>query len=269
MKIGIIAAVQDEIQTIHDDLHFHKSVIHAEREFHLGSYESIELVLVISRIGKVAASITTSILIEKFNVDKIIFTGLAGAVSKDLNRGDVVLGGQTYQHDFDARPLCDKQFEIPLTGRRLFTTNEDDLYFAKSAITNFFNNLSHYVNLDELQRLGITNPTLHIGIIATGDVFVEDVESQKNLTIDDVQAIAVEMEGAAVAQVCAEYHLPYILIRTISDKANDSAHVSWQDFSKVVASHYSSGIVQEILKLLTTASIKEPSFKVQKEMVDA
>lgn len=267
MKIGIIAAVQDEIQTIHDDLHFHESVIHAEREFFLGKYASIELVLVISKIGKVAASITTSILIEKFNVDKIIFTGLAGAVAKDLNRGDVVLGGQTYQHDFDARPLCDKPFEIPLTGQRLFTTDQEDLYFAQNAINNFFNNLSHYVDLDELKKLNVIKPKLHIGIIATGDVFVEDVDKQKNLKIDGVQAIAVEMEGAAVAQVCAEYHLPYILIRTISDKANESAHVSWQDFSKVVASHYASGIVQEILKILNLSSNQKPSFQMKKETI--
>lgn len=250
MKIGIISAVPEEIQTIHDDLDFHDSVIHAEREFHLGKYKSIDLVLVISRVGKVAASITTSALIEKFQVDRIIFTGLAGAVSKDLNRGDIVLSQSTYQHDLDARPLCEKQFEVPLTNRRLFETKHEDLNLAKVAINNFLSQLINYVDPDELKRLAIESPKVHIGIIATGDVFIENIDAQKNLSIDGVQALAVEMEGAAVAQVCAEYNIPYKLIRTISDKANESAHVSLQDFSLKVASHYSSGIVQELLKLL-------------------
>lgn len=91
MKIGIIAAVPEEIQSIHDDIHFHDSIMHAEREFYLGRYESIDLVLTCSRVGKVAASITAVGLIEHFKVDQIIFTGLAGAVSPKLNRGDIVL----------------------------------------------------------------------------------------------------------------------------------------------------------------------------------
>ncbi len=250
MKIGIIAAVPEEVSTIHDALHFHEQVEHAERQFHLGNYGHLELVLVISRIGKVAASITASALIERFNVDKIIFTGLAGAVSKDLNRGDIVLCNQTYQHDLDARPLCDQQFEIPLTGRLLFQLNINEVKLAETAIVNFLKNLDQYVDLNELKRLKIKKPKLHIGIIATGDIFIENVSNKKNLTVKGMEAVAVEMEGAAVAQVCAEYQMPYILIRTISDKANESAHVSLQDFSIKIASHYSSGIVQEILKLI-------------------
>jgi len=251
MKIGIIAAVQEEIQTIHDDLHFHEMVEHAERQFYFSNYKNIELVLVYSRVGKVAASITASALIEKFNVEKIIFTGLAGAVSKVLNRGDIVLCNQAYQHDLDARPLCEQQFEVPLTGRRLFQLNANEVTLAKTAIDNFFVNINNYVDLNEIRRLNIESPKLHIGIIATGDRFIEDIDSQKNLTVKGMEAMAVEMEGAAVAQVCAEYQIPYILIRTISDKANESAHVSLQDFSVKVASHYASGIVQEILNLLT------------------
>ena len=249
MKIGIIAAVPEEIKTIHDDMHFHTMIEHAERQFYFSNYNNIELVLVYSRVGKVAASITASALIEKFQVDKIIFTGLAGAVSKDLNRGDIVLCDKTYQHDLDARPLCEQQFEVPLTGRRLFKLDANELELAKTAINNFFTHIDRYVDLFELKRLNIENPKLHIGIIATGDQFIEDIDSQKNLKVTGMEAMAVEMEGAAVAQVCAEYHIPYILIRTISDKANESAHVSLQDFSVKVASHYASGVIQEILKL--------------------
>jgi len=153
------------------------------------------------------------------------------------------------QHDLDARPLCEQQFEVPLTCRRLFELDVNELELAKRAINNFFTHINRYVDLSELKRLNIETPKLHIGIIATGDQFIEDIDSQKNLKVTGMKAMAVEMEGAAVAQVCAEYHIPYILIRTISDKANESAHVSLQDFSVKVASHYASGIIQEILKL--------------------
>jgi adenosylhomocysteine nucleosidase len=249
MKIGIMAAVPEEINTIHNDIQFHEVIDRAERQFYLGKYESIDLVLVYSRVGKVAASITATALIEKFNVDKIIFTGLAGAVSSELNRGDIILCDQTYQHDLDARPLCANQFEEPLTGRSLFKLNSAEVILAKTAINNFIANLDHYVDISELGRLKVNRPTLYTGIIATGDQFIQDVAEQKNLMINGMKAVAVEMEGAAVAQVCAEYQIPYTLIRTISDKANDSALDSLQDFSVKVASHYSSGIVQEVLKL--------------------
>jgi len=249
MKIGIIAAVPEEIKTIHDGMHFHETIERAERQYYLGNYETIELVLAYSRVGKVAASITATTLIERFNVEKIIFTGLAGAVSKDLNRGDIVLCDKTYQHDLDARPLCAQQFEEPLTGRSLFKLDAAEVKLAKTAIDNFIDNLEYYVDLNELKRLDVTKPKVHIGIIATGDQFIQDVANQKNLKVKGMEAMAVEMEGAAVAQVCAEYQIPYTLIRTISDKANDSAMASLQDFSLKVASHYSSGIIQEILKL--------------------
>lgn len=249
MKIGIISAVPEEIKTIHDDIPFTNCVEHVERQFYLGRYGTIELVLVYSRVGKVAAAITAAALIEKFKVDKIIFTGLAGAVSKDLERGDVILCNTTYQHDFDARPLCDQQFEIPLTGRRLFKLNLNEITLAKKAIDNFLNHLEQYVDLQELERLDVKKPKLYIGTIATGDQFIENVATQVNLTVKGMEAMAVEMEGAAVAQVCAEYQTPYTLIRIISDKADNSAIISLQDFSVKLASHYASGIIQEILKL--------------------
>jgi adenosylhomocysteine nucleosidase len=250
MKIGIISAVPEEIKTIHDDIHFSNSVEHVERQFYFGKYETIELVLVYSRVGKVAASITAAALIEKFKVDKIIFTGLAGAVSKELERGSIILCDKTYQHDLDARPLCEQQFEVPLTGRRLFKLDAGEISLAKNAIDNFLTHLYKYVDLKELERLNVKKPKLYIGTIATGDQFIEDVAKQKNLTVKGIEAMAVEMEGAAVAQVCAEYKVPYTLIRIISDKADNSAIISLQEFSIKLASHYASGIIQEILKLL-------------------
>lgn len=249
MKIGIMAAVQEEINTIHNDINFHDSIQHAERTFYLGNYNNIELVLVYSRVGKVAASITASALIEKFGVDKIIFTGLAGAVSTDLERGSIILCDKTYQHDIDARPLCKEQFEVALTGRRLFQLDVKEVSLAKKAIESFLSKIDKYVDMAEFDRIKIQKPSLYIGTIASGDIFIENIISQKNLFVEEFKTLAVEMEGAAVAQVCAEYQIPYTLIRIISDKADNSAIISLQEFSIKLASHFASGIVQEILNL--------------------
>lgn len=249
MKIGIIAAVQEEINTIHNDINFYDSIEHAERTFYLGNYNNIELVLVYSRVGKVAASITAVSLIEKFEVDKIIFTGLAGAVSTELERGSIILCDKAYQHDLDARPLCSKQFEVPLTGRRLFQLDVKEVSLAKKAIEYFLAKIDTYVDMEEFDRIHIKPPRLYIGTIASGDIFIENAASQNNLYVEEFRTLAVEMEGAAVAQVCAEYKIPYTLIRIISDKADNSAIISLQEFSIKLASHFASGIIQEILKL--------------------
>lgn len=251
MKIGIMAAMPDEIKTIHEDIPFHDQVTIAQREFYIGKYEDIELVLVYSKIGKVAASLTASILIERFEVDEIIFTGLAGAVDEQLQRGDIVLANGTYQHDYDCRPLAEKIFEIPFTGQRLFTFEHDSFAKANQAIDTFLNDMSEYVDMKELDRLKVHKPKLYKGIVASGDLFVQDVTKQKNLYPEDFSVLAVEMEGAAVAQICDDYGKPYVLIRIISDKANESAQESLLEFSEKLASHYASGIVQEFLKLKT------------------
>lgn len=146
--------------------------------------------------------------------------------------------------------MIEQQLEVPLTGRRLFEINGKELKPAETAINNFLTRIDKYVDINDMRQLNIQQPKLHMGIIATGDQFIQDIDNQKNLKVKGIEALAVEMEGAAVAQVCAEYHLPYILIRTISDKANESAHVNLQDFFVKVASHYASGIIQEILPLL-------------------
>jgi len=249
MKIGIMAAMPDEIKTMHHDFVFGNKVSVAKRDFYQGQYKDIELVLVYSKIGKVAASLTASILIDHFQVDEIIFTGLAGAVDENLQRGDIVLANATYQHDYDARPLAEKIFEIPFSKQRIFGFSEVSLSIAKQAIQLFLNNLNHYVDLKELGRLQVHRPKLYQGIVATGDCFVQNVKRLNNLYPEDFSVLAVEMEGAAVAQVCEDFEKPYTLIRIISDKANGDAQASLLEFSEKLASHYASGIVQEWLKL--------------------
>lgn len=250
MKIGLIAAVPEEINTLHHDLSFTDEVTYAERTYYIGHYNNTEIILVYSRIGKVAASITTCALIEKFNADKIIFTGLAGAVTNKLNRGDIVLADTTYQHDLDARPLCDKQFEVPLTGRRLFNLTGEEFELAQKAIQQFMDHFDTYVNDKDLDEQQLQKPCFKIGTIATGDHFISDVTAKPTLINHEIRPLAIEMEGAAIAQVCAEHQTPFILIRIISDKADGYAHDNLQAFSEKLASQYASGIIQQILKLL-------------------
>ena len=150
-------------------------------------YNNTEIVLVYSRIGKVAASITTCALIEKFNVDTIIFTGLAGAVTSELNRGDIVLADTTYQHDLDARPLCDKQFEMPLTGRRLFNLTGEEFELAQKAIQQFMGHFDTYINNKDLNHQQLQKPCFKIGTIATGDHFISDVTAKHTLINNEVQ----------------------------------------------------------------------------------
>ena len=249
MKIAIISAVLDEIKTLHNDMHFQGKETVAEREFYFGEHLGHEIVLVYSQIGKVAGSITATILIERFNVDLVIFTGLAGAVKGHLNRGDIVLAKETYQHDYDCRPIAKEQFENPISNRRLYATHANSLSLAKQAIETFLLNLFDYVPENEFMRLELTKPKLYIGTIATGDQFIQDVSQYPQLE-GEILTDAVEMEGAAVAQVATEYGIPYILIRIISDNANNQAHDSLNEFSEVAASKYSSGIVQEIIKTI-------------------
>lgn len=249
MKIGIMAAMPAEVNTIHHDIPFYERVAHGEREYMLGQFESIELVLVFSRCGKVSAATTATTLIEKFAVDKLIFTGVGGAVDPRLNIGDIVLASKTYQHDMDGRPIFPR-FEIPLTGRLFMETDPQAFMLAKEGIDQFIQRFDQYLDLAMLAKLGVHEPKLYTGIIATGDQFIQDAFNHEALQLQEEPVLAVEMEGAAVAQVCTEFKVPYMLIRTISDKADHSAAINFQTFIDNIASHYSSAIVQEILKHL-------------------
>lgn len=249
MKLGIMAAMPDEVHTIHNDLDFYREEGHGERSYYFSKQENIDLFLVYSRVGKVSASSTATTLIEKYGVDYIVFTGVAGAVDQSLNIGDIVLGKNTYQHDMDARPLFPR-FEVPLTGSSLFEANKQEINLASQAIQNFISNIKNYLVADFLNQFNIETPKLYVGTIATGDQFIKDPLHHDGLKINGENVLAVEMEGAAVAQVCKEHNVPYIIIRTISDKADHSAVINFQSFITNIASHYSSGIVQEYLRCL-------------------
>ena len=217
------------------------------RTYYRGDLFGIPTVIVFSRWGKVAAAATATNLILEYGVQEIIFTGVAGALHPDLNIGDVVIGKNLYQHDMDATPLMPR-YEIPLLGKQFFETSPDRMEAAAQAVNRFIKNISAYISAAELAAFDIQTPKVMPGDIASGDTFVSAHAHKEQITSGLPDVICVEMEGAAVAQVCYEFGIPYTVIRTISDAANESAEVDFPRFIETIASRYSEGIIRELYK---------------------
>ena len=215
---------------------------HAGRSFCLGRWHGQPVVLALSRIGKVAAATTSVALIERFKVSRIVFTGVAGGLGEDVYVGDVVVASEFVQHDMDASPIFPR-YEVPLYGRSRFVCDK--------ALTALLLQASR-AGLDSLALPAKT--LLHRGLVASGDRFVSGAAESRSLRLALGQGghavLAVEMEGAAVAQVCFDYGLPFAAVRTISDRADDTAHVDFPVFVKDVASLYAQAMVRHLLQML-------------------
>lgn len=240
----------EELSSIKEMMIIDQETIIGNRNYIEGKINNTEVVLVFSRWGKVASASTTTTLINKFAVDFVLFTGVAGAVDNQLNIGDIVIGNGLYQHDMDARPLFD-QFQIPLTTNIIFEPKAIDIEKLEKAAKVFVNKIETLFTKDLLTRFSIFKPSVYLGLIASGDQFISDPNIHENLNFihKNTKTLAVEMEGASVAQVCDEHSIPYVIIRVISDKADHSAAIDFQAFISEIASKYSSGIVKEYLSL--------------------
>lgn len=250
VKIGILGAMLEEVSSIKEMMIINKESTIGNRNYFEGTINDTEVVLVFSRWGKVASASTTTTLINKFAVDFVLFTGVAGAVDDCLNIGDIVIGNGLYQHDMDARPFFDK-FQIPLTTKIIFEPKAVDIEKLESAANLFVDKIETVFNEDLLARFSIFKPSVHVGLIASGDQFISAPNIHENLSLihKNNKTLAVEMEGSSVAQVCEEHSVPYVIIRVISDKADHSAAIDFQAFISEIASKYSSGIVREYLSL--------------------
>jgi len=243
MAIGIISAMQEEMQTLLDHLDNKISTVKGMRTYYSGKLFTKDVVLVFSRWGKVASATTATQLINDHPVDEIIFTGVAGAVNHKLEIGDIVIGNKLYQHDVDASPLF-KKYEIPLLDKTFFETSASRQEKLKSATETFLLDYNRYINPIKSESFNISQPKLFVGNIASGDQFISSMESVSNLLKEIPEICCVEMEGSAVAQVCYEYKIPFSILRIISDKANNNAHIDFPKFAKEVASHYALGILE-------------------------
>ena len=245
--IGIVSAVHEELAAVLAALPDEQRVQVAGRDFWQGHWHGRPVVAVLSRIGKVAAATTATALIERFGVGQIIFTGVAGGLGPGVNVGDVVLARSFVQHDMDASPLFPKH-EVPLYGRSRFQTDADLSAALLLAAQAVLAQVDGHVGKDAVTEFNLQSVRVHEGLIASGDRFVSTTAECRVLQQALPEALAVEMEGAAVAQVCADYGVPFAALRTVSDRADDDAHADFSRFIRAVASRYSVAMLSQWLK---------------------
>ena len=218
----------------------------ANREFVVGKIGTVRCVVAFSKWGKVAATITATLLIQEFAVTDLIFIGTAGALAKDLRIGDIVVAKRLVQHDLDARPMISR-FELPLLNRIYISTDPDLTALAGHAIERLLIKGVETMVGEEVVKEFNLNPTLYFGDIASGDQFINSDEKRYEILSLLPEVQCVEMEGAAVAQVCLEFNVPFTVIRTISDTADHNARVDFGKFIVEVANAYSRAIISEII----------------------
>lgn len=243
--LGILAALPDELGDLLATMRGEapiETITHGKRDYHVGTVHGVPCVVTLARVGKVAAAATASALIHEFNVAAIVFTGVAGGVGEAVRIGDIVVGETLLQHDMNAEPLF-ARFEIPLLGRARFD--------ADAALTRALADACEQFVAAEGAALaahfGTALPRVHRGLVLSGDQFVASAEAVTTLRALLPDALAVEMEGAALAQVCYEYDVPCAVMRTISDTADEHASTSFASFLTDIAGTYSSGILKRFL----------------------
>ena len=239
---AILSALPEEQRGLIGLLHKPRKTTHASRDFWQGELYGRPVVLVLAKIGKVAAATTATALIERFGAGRIVFTGVAGGLGAGVQIGDVVVAADFLQHDIDASPLFPR-YEVPLYGKTRFDGDAAlgaQLVKAAQAVLRGGQLNSAY-----------PEAKVHHGLMASGDRFVSGAGESAALLAALAAAghpvLAVEMEGAAVAQVCHDYGVPFASVRTISDRADDSAHVDFPRFIEDVASRYARAIVENLL----------------------
>lgn len=246
IRLGLISALHEEQTGLIQQMQGKHSSQRGMREYTSGSLWGIDCICVLSRIGKVASSATVATLIERFNVTHIVFTGVAGSAAQDVEVGDIVLAENLIQHDMDATPLA-PLFEIPLIGISTFAADAVLSALVGQAAHDFL--ARDWIDAIEMQdkaAFKLKAPRLHRGLVASGDEFITSSDKITALKLALPEVLAVEMEGAAVAQVCFEFGIPFAVIRTISDKANENASIDFNSFLERVAQRYAYHIVKRI-----------------------
>lgn len=237
MTLAIVGAMQQELAALQPHLEGARTERLGGRSFHCGRLAGREVVLVLSGIGKVAAAATAALLIDRLGARALLFTGVAGGLGAGVRVGDVVVAQELLQHDLDASPLFPR-WEVPLTGRSRFAA---DPALATTLLAACDEVLA--APRPGLAALGLHAPRRHAGLVVSGDRFVSSAAESAALRGALPDALAVEMEGAAMAQVCADFGCPLAVLRTVSDRADDQAHVDFGRFVAEVASGYSRDIV--------------------------
>ncbi|MFN3848470.1 MAG: 5'-methylthioadenosine/adenosylhomocysteine nucleosidase [Spirosomataceae bacterium] len=243
-RIAILGAMPEEVQLLESQLQNPKTKKILGFSFKTGKLMGKKVVLAETGIGKVNAATVTTLLINQFKPKSIIFTGIAGAVNPSLNQGDVVIGSRLAYHDYGR--LTDEGLLTNPT-RNPFTKERNDLFFlSDSALVSL--SVSAIQKVDLQKVLQGVQPKIIKGTIVTGDTFVASAKATERFA-KTLNADATEMEGAAVAQICGQLKIPFLVLRSISDKANDKAPMDIQTFKKIAADN-SAIMVKAILENL-------------------
>lgn len=245
-RLGLISALHQEQAGLIDTMPNAQTINRGMRDYVTGKLWGIDTVCVLSRIGKVAAAATVATLIERFGVTHIVFTGVAGAVDSSVQVGDIIIADALVQHDMDATPLFPR-YEVPLLGQAHFASDvhlTDRL--VQSAADFVAQDLEHAVLPQDRDVFRLGTPRVYRGLIASGDEFIDSRARHVDLKAAFPGLLAVEMEGAAVAQVCFEFGVPFAVVRTISDGANEESPHDFMQFIDRVASRYAFGIVKRL-----------------------
>ncbi|WP_038369424.1 5'-methylthioadenosine/adenosylhomocysteine nucleosidase [Brackiella oedipodis] len=248
-RLGIMAALPQELAMLLSliENNLEKQTI-AKRDYYTGQIHGVDCVIVLARVGKVAAAASTATMINVFKIDALVFTGTAGALNAQLGIGDVVIATSLSQHDMDASPFFPR-YEIPLLGLSQFQSNQTlSQALDQAAHTYIEQHMARDLDAGSLSAYCQHQPKVWHGQILSGDRFIQQGQSFDRVHAAWPEALCVEMEGAAVAQVCYEYGLPFAVLRVISDLADGQAHIDFDGFLNSVAKFMGAGILQQFLQ---------------------
>ncbi len=216
MRVGIIGAMDEEVDLLRSKMTDREDIVLAGSEFYNGKVDTLEVVLLKSGIGKVNAAMGTAVLIEKFHPDVIINTGSAGGFNQELNVGDVVISTEVRHHDVDVTVFGYEYGQVPRMPA----------YFAPD---------DNLVSIAEKSAEKINDVQVAKGLIASGDSFMNDPERVEFVRTKLPDLLAAEMEAAAIAQVAYQFGIPFVIIRSLSDIAGKDSNVSFDQFLETAA----------------------------------
>lgn len=249
--LGIVSAMPQELAAVLALMPEERRVDLAGRSFWHGQLGGHEVVAVVSGIGKVAAATTATLLLQRFCATGLVFTGVAGGLGDGVRVGDTVVATAFLQHDMDASPLFARH-EMPGYGFSRFSTNPSWQQGLSAAARRTAASLAATVGAEVVARFGLEATQVHEGLVISGDRFVSSEAESTALRQQLPDALAVEMEGAAVAQVCHDHGVPFAAVRCVSDRADQAAHVDFVRFVSEVTCHTSAHTVLDWLSHLDT-----------------
>lgn len=229
--LGIIGAMDEEVSKLKEIMEDVSIMQRASMDFCKGTMSGKDVVVVRSGIGKVNAGICTQILVDEYGVDAVVNTGIAGSLNADINIGDIVLSTDTLQHDMDATGFGYEPGVIPRMKTSVFEADGRLRMVAKECCER-------------------VNPDINVfeGRVVSGDQFISD-KDKKSYILNQFHGYCTEMEGAAIAQAAYLNQIPFLIIRAISDKADDSATEDYPTFEAKAIEH-SVRLVSEMVKSL-------------------